>query len=256
MAHPDQNETVIVHLDTAPGTDAPAAAPPPSPDAGAPGNSDGRLYGGQFKTVEELEAAYASLNAPKDDAPANGTGPATIDDAPDDEEVADALTRAGLDMATFNEEFASAGTLSAESYAKLEQAGFPKDLVDVYVDGLKARVQSFEASVYAPVGGKDGYTALIQWAKSNVSDEHKRVFNEAIQSGDQDRAALAVQALIALRGGAGRLLNGKTTSAPQGVQPYGSQAQAVAAARDPRYRTDPAYRADHEARLSLSPLFT
>jgi len=250
MAHPAQNET-IVDLDAqkvsddAKHTEADAAKTPQGE----------RLYGGQYKTVEELEAAYQALNAPKTPEPEASTGPATIDED-GEAKAADALAKAGLNLDDFAAEFSANGALSAESYATLAEAGFPKELVDVYVDGLRARVQSFEASVYAPVGGKEGYDALIQWAKAHVSDEHKRVFNEAIQSGDKDRAALAVQALIALRGGNGRLLTGKTTTANPGVQPYASQAQAVAAVQDPRYRRDAAYRAEHEARLAISPLYT
>jgi len=251
MAHPEQHETIVTLTDH-PSPDAPDSGPS-SPEEGASGT---RLYGGQFKTVEELEAAWAAMNAAKAPEPDAGRAPATIDAAPDDGEDADALSRAGLDMDEFTEEFNASGALSEDSYARLQQAGFPKELVDVYVDGLKARVQSFEASVYAPVGGKPEYDALIQWAKTHVSDEHKRVFNEAIQSGDRDRAALAVQALIALRGGGGRLLTGKTSGADTAIQPYPSQAQAVAAVRDPRYRNDPAFRAEHDARLAITPLFT
>jgi len=249
MAHPEQHETVVTLADhSSPDAPGPGTS---SPEAGASGT---RLYGGQFKTVEELEAAYTTMNAAKAHESEAVKGPATIEeDAGVD--ASDALSRAGLDMGEFTEEFNINGALSADSYAKLQQAGFPKELVDVYVEGLKARVQSFEASVYAPVGGKPEYDALIQWAKTNVSDEHKRVFNEAIQSGDKDRAALAVQALIALRGGNGRLLAGKTSSPDTGVQPYPSQAQAVAAVRDPRYRNDPAFRAQHDARLAITPLF-
>jgi len=250
MAHPAQTET-IVDLDAQKVPDEAA-----KPEVGAAQTSPGeRLYGGQYKTVEELEAAYQALSAPKTPEPETSTGPATID-ASSEQDAADALSKAGLNLDEFSAEFNANGALSAESYTALAEAGFPKELVDVYVDGLRSRMQSYEASVYAPVGGKDEYNALVQWAASNVSDEHKRVFNEAIQSGDKDRAALAVQALIALRGGNGRLLNGKTTSADAGVQPYPSQAQAVAAVRDPRYTRDPAYRAEHEARLAVSPLFS
>jgi len=252
MTHPAQNET-IVDLDTA---KVPDEASPP--EAGAPQTPQTeRLYGGQYKTVEELEAAYQALSAsqmPEPDAP---IGPATIDDDDaDDDDAADALAKAGLNLDDFAAEFTANGALSDTSYQTLAEAGFPKELVDVYVEGLRARMHSFEASVYAPVGGKEGYEALIQWAKANVSDEHKRVFNDAIQSGDKGRAALAVQALIALRGGNGRLLTGKPTTANPGVQPYASQAQAVAAVQDPRYRRDAAYRAEHEARLAISPLYT
>jgi len=250
MTHPARTETKVT-LDSAEA--APESAP--SADTSLEQTPPGRLYGGQYATVEELEAAYQALRTPGVSGADAAPGPAVIDGGRD-ADVADALSRAGLDMDEFNAEFSANGALSEASYARLGEAGFPKELVDVYVDGLKARIQSFEAAVYASVGGKEGYAALLQWAGSNVSDEHKRVYNEAIQSGDPDRATLAVQALIALRGGSGRLLSGKTATAASGIHPYQSQAQAVAAVQDPRYRRDPAYRAAHEARLAASSLFT
>ncbi|WP_251275208.1 capsid assembly protein, partial [Enterobacter hormaechei] len=91
---------------------------------------------------------------------------------------------------------------------------------------------------------------------TNLSAEQKRAFNEAVQSGDAGRAALAVQGLVALRGGNGRLLNGKTAAnADAGPKPFQSQAQVVEAMRDVRYHRDPAYRAEVSARLAVSPLF-
>ena len=44
------------------------------------------------------------------------------------------------------------------------------------VDGLRARVQTYENAVYSPAGGKAGYDGLVQWAKTNLSAEQKRAF--------------------------------------------------------------------------------
>lgn len=223
-------------------------------DGGQGDGGGARLFGGKFKSVEELEAAYAELSKPADDKGGRG-GPATIDDSSEDD-ARDALARAGLNLDEFAEEFNSSGTLSEDSYKKLQDAGYPKELVDVYVDGLRARAQNYEAAVYAPAGGKDGYAALIQWAKTNLSAEQKRAFNEAVQSGDAGRASLAVQGLVALRGGNARLLNGKTAAgADAGPKPFQSAAQVVEAMRDPRYHRDPAYRKEVSERLAVSPLF-
>lgn len=260
MSQPGKSE-VTVSLDGINGQPTPGQQPPQNsqdtqqPAPGAQGGTDGeRLFGGKYKTVEELEAAYAELSTPADDKGGKG-GPATIDDATADD-ARDALARAGLNLDDFATEFNSNGSLSEESYKKLQDAGYPKELVDVYVDGLRARVQTYENAVYSPAGGKGGYDALVQWAKTNLSAEQKRAFNEAVQSGDAGRAALAVQGLVALRGGNGRLLNGKTTSnADAGPKPFQSQAQVVEAMRDVRYHRDPAYRAEVSARLAVSPLF-
>lgn len=258
MSQPGKSE-VTVSLDgiTQDGQQPGQGAPQDTQQTADGGQGDGggeRLFGGKFKSVEELEAAYAELSKPADDKGGKG-GPATIDDASEDD-ARDALARAGLNLDDFANEFNTTGSLSEDSYKKLQDAGYPKELVDVYVDGLRARVQSYEAAVYAPAGGKDGYAALIQWAKTNLNAEQKRAFNEAVQSGDAGRASLAVQGLVALRGGNGRLLNGKTAAgADVGPKPFQSAAQVVEAMRDPRYHRDPAYRKEVSERLAVSPLF-
>ena len=222
---------------------------------GDPQGQPEKLYGGKCKSVEELEAAFLATQQPPNETPPSDNGNAdgksglTIDE----DGASDALTRAGLSMDDFSTEFAEKGALSEDSYKKLADAGFPKDLVEVYVDGLRARTESYENAVFAAAGGKDGYPALIQWAAANLSAEQKRAFNEAVQSGDAGRAALAVQGVVALRGGNPRLLNGKSApNADAGVKPFRSIAEVVAAQRDPRYRRDPAYRKDVEARLRVS----
>lgn len=256
MAHPEQSETQV-NLD-----EATQAQEGQQPTQETPKEEGERLYGGQFKTVEELEAAFLAAQKPAEDEPKGEQDEPkgeqdelTIGEA-DEDDARDALARAGLDLNEFSEEFNTNGELSEDSYKKLEAAGFPKDLVDVYVDGLRARVQSYENAVYEPAGGKDNYAALVQWAKTNLSAEQKRAFNDAVQSGDAGRAALAVQGLVALRGGSSRLLHGKTAaSADSGAKPFQSTAQVVQAMRDPRYHRDPAYRKEVSERLAVSPLF-
>lgn len=228
---------------------------------GADGQGQGEGAFAGFQTAEELAAAYAALKG--NPAPANDGKPATTGDlqvqkpadgqgAEGDAAVSDALKSAGLDQAVFTQEFATTGTLSEESFKALEAKGFPKAMVDVYLDGLKGRAASYETQLYSATGGKDGYAELLTWAGSNLNDAEIDAFNAVIQSGNAEQAKLAVAGLAA-RKGAGKvtLLNGKTGN-PSGVQGYGSAAEARAAVNDPRYRNDPAYRKAHEARLMAS----
>lgn len=219
-----------------------------------------RKFGGEFATVEELEAAYLASKTPasepaktqdltiKPDKDGDKTNEAT------DTEVADALKAAGLDQGVFTKEFAETGDLSEDSKKALEAKGFPRAMVDVYLDGLKARQSTYEATIYSPVGGKEGYAELIEWAGKNLADADIDAFNAAITSGNAAQAKLAVAGLVTARGTKGKpaLLNGKTGLSNDGVQPYESQAQVRAAVNDPRYRNDPAYRRAHEARLMAS----
>jgi len=249
MSQPGKSET-IVQIEGQP------AANQQPPAQGGTADGDGRLFGGKFATVEELEAAFAATQQPADDKGGNGdTSTLTVEDTTEDD-ARDALSKAGLNLDSFAEEFNSAGALSAESYEKLAQAGYPKELVDVYVEGLGARRANYENSVFSAAGGADQYKGLVQWARTNLNAEQKRAFNEAVTSGDSGRAALAVQGIVALRGGNGRLIAGKTApNADSGIKPFLSQAQVTDAMRDPRYRRDPAYRKEVSDRLRVSALF-
>jgi len=218
-----------------------------------------RTYGG-FKTVEELEAAYAAGTPPvvpvvDDKAP---KGPLEIEDGGDegdDDGVADALAKAGLSHDDFNKEFAAEGKLSEDSYGKLAKAGYPKAMVDVYVRGLQAEQAAYTAAIYGPVKDEAGYTSLLTWAKTGATAAEKTAFNEAVTSGDPARASMAVTAMASKMAGKGGLLNGKTTVPGDGVQPFASNTEMVTAMRDPRYRKDPAYRKGVENRLRVSPAF-
>lgn len=240
-----------------------------APSEGGNGG-EARVYGGQFNSVEELEAAYAALQKPADDGTTTDDGLTAkkSDDAPADDSqgtddgeastdaaVADALKAAGLDQAEFTKEFAETGALSEESYAKLEKAGYSRDVAEVYVDGLKARRAAYEATILEPAGGKAGYTKLLEWAGKNLSESDIDAFNEAVTSGNAARAKLAVSGLAAQAGksssGRPQLLNGSAT-ASGGAKPYASRVEASAAVRDPRYRTDPGFRKAHEARLRVT----
>ncbi len=249
MSQPGKSET-IVKLDTPPVGDQ------QQPATAASGDQP-RLYGGKFATVEELEAAFAASQQPADDKAGEGGNASdlTVEDASEDD-ARDALSKAGLNLDDFATEFNSTGALSEASYEKLMKAGYSKDLVDVYLDGLGARRSNYENSVFSAAGGADQYKGLVQWAKVNLNAEQKRAFNEAVTSGDAGRAALAVQGVVALRGGNGRLIAGKTApNADVGPKPFLSQVQVTDAMRDPRYSRDPAYRKEVAERLRVSEIF-
>jgi len=213
---------------------------------------------GGFATVEELVAAYeAAKTTPKGDEgdagktdEGAGKKPGTIDD---DAAVADALKGAGLDQDVYTREFEETGTLSEDSFKQLEKAGYSKQTVDVYLDGLRARQAAYSAAVFAPAGGEKGYGELLAWAKTGLNAEEKRIFNEAVSSGDSALAAMAVRDAMAKRGTKATLLNGKTQKTQDaGPQPFLSQRQVTEAMSDIRYKRDPAFRKEVAERLRVS----
>lgn len=236
--------------------------PNPASTEGAQPNEGERTYGG-FKTVEELEAAYAASQKPADDKPGTnadrvipeGGDEGNEGDEGGDDGVSDVLKAAGLNQEDFSKEFADTGKLSDESFTKLEKAGFSRDMVRVYLAGLTAEQTTYEAALYAPAGGKDKYVEATKWAAKNFNATEIKAFNDAVTSGDSARASLAVSGLMArARGGKPSLINGRANGEPA-AQAFRSEAEVTKAMADPRYRTDPAYRADIAARLRVSDVF-
>lgn len=61
------------------------------------------------------------------------------------------------------------GGLSNDIYDKLEEKGIPSNIVDKYLDGLKAEQQIFTNEVYQLAGGREQYETIKNWAEDNIS---------------------------------------------------------------------------------------
>lgn len=223
-------------------------------------------YGG-YKTVEELVAAHEALKlaAPKTEEATTTTTETTEETTPVSKEIPagetteeaakEAVTNVGLDWDGLHTEYATNGKLSDETYASLEAKGLPREQVDIYIAGRQAQADTYDNAVYAAAGGTAEYTALIEWAKNNLTDAEKVAFNEAVTSGKAAVASLAVEGLTARRNAKRgtppqNLLNGNRQAT--GVAPFGSQAEVTEAMRNPKYKTDPAYREQVIARMAAS----
>lgn len=271
MEDASENLTVEVPV-TETGPDAPAAAASP------------KRYAGEFDTVEELEAKYQELlnqnttatAAPSDREPGDGEGGDPHDGDPegspadDKERESPAATRddaekelsgKGLDISVFEREFDATGGLSEESYAKLGQAGLGKAVVDSYIAGRTALLDSFISEVKGIAGGEDGYRAITEWAdKGGLTDTEKDSYNRVMNAGDKELIKLAVSGLAAKyresEGSAPELVTGKVAASRRAASDtFESTEQVVAAMKDPRYGKDPAYTRAVERKVARSRVF-
>ena len=221
----------------------------------------------KFKTVEDMAESYKALEAKQSGAtpPADPEVPvvaavvppvaAPLAIPPAASDAAAVVQKAGLDMAALNAEFAASGTLSADSYEKLNAVGFDKAAVDNYVAGQQALVSQFQNDVMsATPGGPAKYGEMVEWAKANLTDVQIAAYNTAVSTGNKDQAKLAVAGLgasfTAAVGSEPVLQGGRTTGAPADV--FESVAQMKQAMSDKRYKTDPAFRAAVSAKLGRS----
>lgn len=232
----------------------PPQSPPQAPDQAPAGDQQRPAWlPPKFKDAEQLAKAYAELEKRLGGQPAKDTQPqkpGAADRAEPTTQEQLAIRQAGLDADALADEFLRTGKVSDESYAKAEKLGLNKAFVDNFVAGQAALVERQTAELYSEVGGQEEFAKVSAWAKANLSAREIAAIDQATQNGSMDLAKIALRGLFARYqaavGRAPNLVSGEPANANTG---YRSQAEVTAAMRDRRYSTDPAYRAEVEARL-------
>lgn len=218
-----------------------------------------QLLAGKFKDAEDLEQAYIELQKKLGD-PAQRNAEQVEDepveeDSPQEESDIDFLDRLWLE---------SQDEYSEETLQALENMD-PADLAQMYLE-YRAQVEQGSESqtisdsdvetLYGIVGGQDQYGQMVGWAKEALSEQEISMYDAVMDKGDPLACYFAVNALAfryqEAQGYDGEMLTGKAPG-PQ-VQGFRSQAELVRAMSDPRYDSDPAYRADVAAKLENSDL--
>ena len=167
----------------------------------------------------------------------------------------DAVEAAGLDMGKLTEEYDTNEGLTDDSYAALEAAGIPKATVDQYIQGQKALVAQAQTEAYSLTDGKEGYEAMSQWAKANLSEAELSNYNTQVNSPNSKVREMAIRGLhsqFASDSGDGKPLVHGNNSVTADGSGFKSRAQMIEAMQDSKYQSDPAYRAEVEAKLARS----
>lgn len=148
------------------------------------------------------------------------------------------------------------GKLSDDTYAAYEKIGVSRAQVDTYVAGLNAMVQLAQLKAYNEVGGKEQYAAMIEWARTALSEAEIRAYDAAVNSFDEATMLNAVRGLAARfrteSGTEGSLVNTARGRSAGAGDLFESKAQLVEAMRDPRYAKDSGYRAEVQDKLRRS----
>lgn len=158
----------------------------------------------------------------------------------------------------YAQELQKDGKLSEQSYAELAKAGYQKATVDAYVKGVQADQAAATAQaseIKKLAGGDEGYAAMVGWAASALSPAEIAAFDSIVSTGSAEQIKLAVEALhtryTKATGTDPRLIGGRQ-GAPVSGDIFESHAQVSLAMRDPRYKSDPAYRAKVAEKLKRS----
>lgn len=201
----------------------------------------------KFESASDLAKAYSELESRMGSQ-----------ESPESEEVTedvDASDREALtmdDIRPFSEEFAEKGELGEESYQKLDELGFPRELVDNYIQGMAAYSQQQSTQMMAAVGGEESYNQMTDWASKNLSEAEINAYNSIMDSGDPSQIDIAVRGMHArfkANDTEPSLIQGDTVNVNNG---FNSTAEVTAAINDPRYRKDPAYRKEVQQKIQMS----
>lgn len=212
----------------------------------------------KFKSPEDMVKAYAALEAkmggkeaPKDE----GAGEAQEVTPDEAQEVAEkAVEKAGLDMDSLGEKIAKGGDIDESDYEALAKAGISRDMVKSFVAGQQALAQQMVTRMYETVGGEETFNNILEWASENLPTEDIEAFNQTVDTGSEATVRLALEGLHAKfkAGGNNRpklLAGGKATG---NGDVFRSVSELTRAMNDPRYVSDPAFRADVAAKLDRS----
>lgn len=137
-------------------------------------------------------------------------------------------------------EFEDNGELSKESLDKLAKAGYPKSVVDAYINGMQAMSDRFVSNVMNMAGGEEGYKQLVNFIKGQpktVIDS----FNATIEGGNLGQIELAINGLMAQMQRAYGTANPTIMARQTGGQTtggYNDQSEMVKDMSDPRYGRD------------------
>lgn len=213
--------------------------------------------------LESYKALESKQGGPKVDetpAPKDPAAPKLeIPEGATDSEAVDAVvTKAGLDPIKLGEKIARQGKLDDADYVAIEALGVPRALIDAHVNVTAKLAEMTQASnvqtAYEMVGGQDKATAIMEWAAKALPEADINSFNAKL-AGTEWKDAITVLEARYLKANPP---SGEPNLTPGGsgggstVAGYKSTAERSADMNDPRYRTDPAFRANVTARMRVS----
>lgn len=248
--------------------------------------SDNGKILGKFDSVEALAASYKELEGKLGDVAKTKEEPVAEDvvEYQEDgsvnyelakqqygEKLGELFEQSNIDPFAINKYYQeNNGTISEEHYKELESTGLTRNVIDSYLAGLKPKEGTEQVAadpsfpeyedIVGIAGGEDKYMEMLQWMDGNISKEELQEFDKIVDAEKRNipKVTLAVQEMFTryknAMGVEPRLISGRTSSSPN-TRVFRSNAEVVAAMRDPRYKTDIAFQHEVQRRLAESNVF-
>ena len=199
-------------------------------------NQQENLLAGKYKNAQELEKAYAELEA-KLGSQTTDTQPEKAETSTDTtaDESTGYLEDGSVDYGEVNEQYGAQigelfkasnvdpwaiskyfhdnkGSITEDMYGQLEGAGLSRATIDSYLDGRSVQAgytetefssevadlsESDANSIKNSVGGEDAYNQMTQWAAANLDQKVIDAFDGLLDTGNAGAIQLAVNGLKA-----------------------------------------------------------
>ena len=241
-----------------------------------------KMLAGKYKSAEELESAYIELQKKLGESPTptepeseaqpeynmySEDGAVNYETANElyGEQLGNLFKNNKIDPFAMNKYFAeNNGTLSEDMYSELNTAGLSKEIVDSYLEGVRAKtgVQPTQAElsqseideIRSIANGEEGYNSLMEWASNNLNKDDVENYDSVLATGNKTAIKFAVKALMGQYEDANGRDSNIITGKPSAPDTYRSMAEVVRDMNKPEYSQDEAFRDDVIRKLAASKL--
>lgn len=204
------------------------------------------------ETPEETQDSSASAEETPEEAPVD---PQRESSDKAIEALGKDLIAKGVDFLGAIEEYQNNGELSQKTYEALEKAGYPKEVIQGFVETRKAIDAKYTQDVMNHVGGEKDFRELQTWMKGNLSKSELDAYNEAVNSENLNAVKLILDGIqakrVAKQGTRKATLIGGVAS-KSASKGFSGRDEMIKAMSDPRYGIDRAYTISVERKMSLS----
>lgn len=189
-------------------------------DDANPYNEDGSLKNEPFeipekfkgKSPEEIVKSYLELEKKLSEKQPNNPEKAP-EPTPESVEAQVNSTLTPKDFEVYEKAYLENGKLDDNHYKELEKKGLSKEIIDLYIEGAKARDTIYTNAIYEAAGGAEEYKELVKWASENITDQSVIAdINRDLSSGNVAKAKWAVENLQLRRGTPPRKLEGSSVA--------------------------------------------
>lgn len=169
------------------------------------------------------------------------------------------LDSKGVDFKALVKEYQENGNVSKETMEALDKAGYPKELVEGFIEGRQALERQFVSSVYEMAGGEKQYNELMQWASQHLPDKTINSYNRALDNNNLEAVSLMLEGIkarkVSQQGTRKKsFVGGASTSTPTTNKGFATKQDMINAMSDSRYGRDPVYTKEVENNMIYTKL--